>query len=365
MTLRVLHIINGDLYSGAERVQDLLALNLPKFGTEVGVVCVKPDRFPEQRQAVNTPIYLTPMASRFDLRCSSRIAHIIRQDHYRIVHTHTPRAALVGRLAAWLAKVPMVHHVHSPTGRDTGDQWRNRLNWRIEKWSVSGVSRIIPVSASLSRYLINEGFDPAKIRLVPNGVPTPGPLAKRPTPGSQWTVGMIALFRSRKGVDILLRAASLLRSSGKDIRIRAVGPFDSVDYEGQVMTLSDELGMSQHVDWVGFTQDISNELSKMDALVLPSLYGEGMPMVILEAMAMGVPVVASEVEGIPEVLGEGSSGILVPPGDVTALAETLCGLIDDAYDWQVLRRDAYARQSQYFSAESMALGVSQVYRELV
>jgi glycosyltransferase involved in cell wall biosynthesis len=365
MTLRVLHIINGDLYSGAERVQDLLALNLPKFGTDVGVVCVKPDRFPEQRQAVNTPIYLTPMDSRFDLRCSSRIAHIIRQGRYRVVHTHTPRAALVGRIASRLAGVPMVHHVHSPTGRDTGDQWRNLLNWQIEKWSLIGVSRIIPVSASLSRYLINEGFRPAKIRLVPNGVPTPGPLMKRPTPDGHWTVGMIALFRPRKGIDTLLKATSLLRASGKDIYIRAVGPFDSTDYQHQVAALSDKLGMSQNIDWVGFTKDISSELAKMDALVLPSLYGEGMPMVILEAMAAGVPVVASEVEGIPEVLAEGRCGILVPPGDFSALADKLCGLIEGAYDWQALRRDAYARQSELFSAESMARSVSQVYRELI
>lgn len=115
------------------------------------------------------------------------------------------------------------------------------------------------------------------------------------------------------------------------------------------------------IDWVGFAQNVNAEFTKMDILVLPSLFGEGMPMVILEAMATGVPVVASDVEGIPEVLGHGKSGLVVPAGDVKQLADVIAELIDNKYDWRAMREDAYQLQTANFSDYSMAKGVARVY----
>ncbi len=365
MSIRVLHIINGDLYSGAERVQDLLALSLPKLGCDVGVVCLKPGQFVERRQATETPLYPLPMSSRFDISPAIKVAKIIRRERYDLVHTHTPRAALVGQLASRITGSPMVHHIHSPTGRDTEDSRRNRVNWQIEKLSLIGVKRLIPVSSSLSRYLIAEGFDQRRIRVVPNGVPTPGPLLNRRAPSAEWIIGTVALFRPRKGIEILIEALAMLRAEGRRLRIRAVGPFDTPEYESSVMKIADQAGVSADIDWTGFTRDVNAELSGMDLFVLPSLYGEGMPMVILEAMAIGVPVVATDVEGIPEVLEQGRCGLLVPAGSAAALAQAIAGAIDGTHDWQSLRERAWERQSEAFSDLSMARGVAQVYREVL
>ncbi|EGV15979.1 glycosyltransferase [Thiocapsa marina] len=365
MSTRIIHVINGDLYSGAERVQDLLALRLPEQGFEVGFACVKPNKFPEARQAVDAPIHLLPMSSRFDLASGLRLSRIVKKHGYALLHSHTPRAALVGRVAAAFAGIPMVHHVHSPTARCTEDLGRNRLNSLIERLSVGGVRFLIPVSASLARYLREEGFSRERIRVVPNGVPTLGPLSERATPRDHWVIGTVALFRPRKGVEVLIEALALLRAGGRSVRLRAVGSFESADYESVIKGLARRLGVSDAIDWTGFTRDVESQLAQMDLFVLPSLYGEGMPMVILEAMAAGVPVVASDVEGVSEVLEHGRSGLVVPPNDPHTLAKTIAATMDGAFDWDAMRGAGWRRQSDLFSDQSMARGVAEVYREVL
>jgi phosphatidyl-myo-inositol alpha-mannosyltransferase len=363
--VKVLHVITGELYAGAERVQDLLALGLREHGIEVGFACLKPDKFPSRRMAKDAPLHLVPMRNRWDLRRAFDVARIVRSEGYAAIHTHTPRSAMIGRLASVLAGVPMLHHVHSPTVRDSAHALRNRINAGVERLSLLGVSRLIPVSRSLADQLAASGFDPARIRLVPNGVPTPGPLVDKPAPASDWTIGCVALFRPRKGVEVLLDALRTLRSQGHRVRLRAVGPFETEAYEEALRRHVRRLELDDAVDWVGFTPDVDAEFAKMDTLILPSLYGEGMPMVVLEAMAAGVPVVATAVEGVPEVIENGVSGVVVAPGDPSSLATAVGELLGDTPDWQALRRSAYRRQSEHFSARSMSAAVARVYEEVV
>lgn len=365
MTTRILHVINGELYSGAERVQDLLALRLREFGYDVGFACIKPDKFPERRMAKDAALHAVPMSSRFDLGCGLKLARIVHTHGYRLVHTHTPRAALVGRVAALLAGVPMVHHVHSPTARDTEDPLRNRINSAMERASLLGVRRLIPVSRSLAAYLREGGYAPERISMVANGVPTPGPLPDRDAPGKEWVVGSVALFRPRKGIEVLIEALATLRRQGRAVRLRAVGPFETAGYEADIKALVLRLGVEDAIDWTGFTKDVNAEFARMDAFVLPSLFGEGMPMVILEAMAMGVPVIASDVEGIPEVLELGRTGLVVPPADAGRLAIALADLMDGKFDWRAMRSAAYESQTATFSDRSMAEGVAAVYAEVL
>jgi len=103
----------------------------------------------------------------------------------------------------------------------------------------------------------------------------------------------------------------------------------------------------------------------MDVMILPSLFGEGMPMVILEAMATGVPVIASHVEGIPEVLEHGQTGLIVPAGDAPQLAQTIAELIDGKYQWKNMREKAYQIQVANYSDRSMARAVASVYDHIL
>ena len=103
----------------------------------------------------------------------------------------------------------------------------------------------------------------------------------------------------------------------------------------------------------------------MDLLVLPSLFGEGLPMVVLEAMAAGVPVIASRVEGIPEAIRDGQDGLICPPGDPRELAAAIGRFVAREVDWQQVRATAHRRQAERFSDRSMAQGVADVYRRVL
>ncbi|MER2512204.1 MAG: glycosyltransferase [Nitrosomonas ureae] len=358
--IKIMHVINGEFFSGAERVQDVLAIRLPDYGYEIGFCCIKPGKFSACRNST-APIFDTFMKSKFDLAPALEIARIVKQDNYSLLHAHTPRAVLVGRIAAWLSGVPLVHHVHSPTIRDTESVWRNRMNSLIERLSLVGVAQLIPVSKSLEFYLKKQGWSEKRITMVANGVVTPAMLPVRDIPGPEWVIGSVALFRPRKGTEVLIQALANLRQAGRSVRLRAVGPFETMEYERTIKEMADRLGVGDMIDWIGFTQDVNAEFTKMDILVLPSLFGEGMPMVILEAMATGVPVVASDVEGIPEVLEHGKTGLIVPAGDVKKLAAAIADLVDNKYDWRAMREAAYRLQVASFSDYSMAKGVACVY----
>ena len=365
-TIFSLHLINGEHYSGAERVQDLLAKQLPRYGCEVGFVCVKPGKFPSTRESKTTPLVEMPMRGRFDLRVVNRIAEMVRSEDYDLVHAHTPRTALVGRLAARKAGVPFVYHVHSPAGRDSTRWLLNRINATAEWAVVRGADRLIAVSPSVRNYMIERGISEDRIICVPNGVPcAPGMIERRPPASGNWTLGVIALFRPRKGIEVLLEALAVLRSRDVNVRLRAVGGFETPEYEAQIMALADRLGLVDAIDWVGFTRSIGRELSKINLFTLPSLFGEGLPMVVLEAMAAGLPVVASHVEGVPEAVVQRETGLLVEPGSVSQLAHAIEEVITGQVDYQALGKTARQRHAAMFSDTAMAAGVAKAYQAVL
>ncbi len=364
-TERVLHVINGEHFSGAERVQDLLALQLPQFGFEVGFACVKPNRFPGARQSQETKLFETPMRGRFDLGCARRLATVISEERYTLVHAHTPRSVLVGGLAAKWADVPLVYHVHSPTGNDSTHQLQNWVNAKLEHWSIRHSAQLIAVSPSLKRLMEQQGFPPERVAYVPNGVPMIDH-SSRQRPTEIWTLGVAALFRPRKGIEVLLEALAALRSRNVNVTLRAVGPFETPEYEREVMQLVSKLGVGDAITWTGFTQDIAAELCQMDVFVLPSLFGEGLPMVVLEAMAAGLPVVASRVEGVPEAIRHRKDGLLVEAGSVSQLALAIKEIVaGDELSYETMSENARHRHRLCFSDRSMAENVAEVYRKVL
>jgi glycosyltransferase involved in cell wall biosynthesis len=364
-TIGVLHVINGEHYAGAERVQDLLAAGLPECGFHVGFACLKPGRFEEARQYRAAPLVTLPMAHRLDLRAVWRLVAIIRRGGYRLVHAHTPRTAMVGRMAAWAAGVPMVYHVHSPAPHDSTRRWRNRVNALVEWGSLRGRSRLIAVSRSLCQHLVGQGYDPARIAVVHNGVPCLAPVPDRVPPRGVWTLGTVAWVRPRKGIEVLLDALALLRRQGLPVRLRVVGPLETPAYEAKLQAQVGRLGLGDSIDWTGFTTDVPAALRQMDLFILPSLFGEGLPMVVLEAMACGVPVVATRVEGVPEAIRDGREGVLAEPNDAAGLARAILRVVSGELDWAQLRARAIRRQVRSFSARSMAAGVARVYRQVL
>jgi glycosyltransferase involved in cell wall biosynthesis len=359
--VKVVHIITGDLYAGAERVQELLAERLPEFGYEVSFICLKEGTFQQRLQTGRRELSTFAMRSRFDLVLTPlRIAQCVHAIGGQLIHTHTVRGALVGSIVAAITSLPMVHHVHSPTARDTTDGWSNRINALVERVSLMRAGVLIPVSDSLAQHLVMQGHAAGRISTVNNGVPV-GDLRARTESGRALILGMVALIRPRKGIEVLLYAIGRLIELGQPVQLRVVGTFESPDHEQRVLELSAQLGLSEFVEWRGFRSDVLEELQHMDALVLPSLFGEGLPMVVLEAMAVGLPVVASAVEGIPEAIREGHEGLLVPPGDPVALASALMRLATDPSGARGMGVAGRRRQREMFSDIAMAGQVSRIY----
>ena len=362
---KVAHVINGEFYSGAERVQDLLGKCLPSFGYDVSFVCLKPGQFAESRSASVGPIYDLPMRSRLDLWKAKTLADLIKQEKFEIVHAHSPRNAMIGMGAAYLANVPFVYHVHSPTSRDSTHQFRNWVNQRIEQVSVTRAEKLVCVSNSLAAHMKSLGVPESRLAVVHNGVPQVFDVPYRELPVGDWTLGTVALFRPRKGLEVLLEAMAQLRERGHQVRLRAVGRFETPDYEQKIKSLVTQLGLAEAIDWVGFTNDVVSEFAKMDLFVLPSLFGEGLPMVVLEAMATGVPVVATDVEGVTEAIIDGESGIIAIPNDPNNLAQRIESILIGTVDWRAMRRNAMERHAESFSDMAMARGVASVYDEIL
>ncbi|MCU7802748.1 MAG: glycosyltransferase [Candidatus Thiodiazotropha sp. (ex Lucinoma borealis)] len=363
--MKVLHIINGEHYSGAERVQDLLVQKLPKYNIDVYLACIKPNKFLKRCECDISKIVEFPMSSRMDFSQAIKISSFVKKSDINLIHTHTPRTALIGYIASKVSGLPLVHHVHSPTMRDTENNRKNSINASIEKYVMKRSSSIITVSNSLKQYLLNIGLSDNNISVVLNGVKSLKLLPSRDIPHAEWTIGVIALFRPRKGIEILLESLSKIVVDGNQhIKLRAIGEFESEDYKKEIINLTMTLGLSEYIHWVGFSNDIERELGMIDIFILPSLYGEGLPMVILEAMANGVPVISTNVEGVPEAIPSDEYGIVVEPGNPESLSTAIQQLIESEGMWSGIRKRAYKHQLEYLSADAMAKGVADVYTKV-
>jgi glycosyltransferase involved in cell wall biosynthesis len=361
---RVLHLINGEHYSGAERVQDLLAQSLPEIGFDVGFALLKPGHFAERRAAREAPLYLAGMRSRLDLAVARRVSQIVRRERYALVHAHSPRTVLVGLAAARLAGVPLVYHKHCQE-TETPSAVRRWASTTSERFAASRAAKIVAVSQSVAAYLVRQGYDPRQIAVVPNGICPRGPLPARRPPAGTWTLGVVALFRPRKGLEVLLEALALVRGAGHDVRLRAIGSFESPGHEAEIRALVARLGLAESILWRGFCRDVAGELADTDLFVMPSVLSEGLPMAVLEAMAAGVPVIGTRVDGTRDVIRDGIDGVLAEAGNAADMADLIARFIRGRLDWSAMRSCAHARQAGVFSDASMARGVAEVYRSIL
>lgn len=367
--LRVLHVVNGEHFSGAERVQSHLGRCLPSYGIAADFACVKPGKFAamvDQQAGAWGIGHDAAMTNRFDIRAASRVRDLVHQHDYQLLHAHTPRTAMITALAARMTGLPWVYHVHSPAARDSSRMMVNKANAWIERQSLRSCSHLITVSESLRLDCITQGAPESKITVVHNGVPAiRPPRPSTPTIGGKWTIGMIALMRPRKGLEIALQALSILKQRDLDVHLRVIGPYETRVYQSDIQSQIDALAIRDRVEQVGFTDNVPDALARLDAMVLPSLYGEGLPMVVLEAMAAAVPVIATRVEGTPEAVTHGVEGLLATPQDAKSLANSIADLVTGRFDWTQMSENAFETHARKFSDHAMASGTAAVYRQLI
>ncbi len=371
--IRVLHLLNGEHFSGVESVVVGLVRKHDPTSVTPFIVCLIDGALRQQARDLCLPVRVLPMRGRLDLVPAWSLASYVRRNGIDLIHAHTLRANLVGSLAARLAGVPILVSIHSPARHETTHRIRNRVNSALERCLTALTNGYIAVSDDLRREMQAAGVRADLITVVRNGIDVERhgrgrrELLRRElgVGGDEPVVGTIALLRPRKGVEVLLGAVEQLVRLHPKSRFVVCGGGEDSAYVDELLRLRDALSLGDRVRFLGFRRDVPYVLAGLDVFVLPSLFGEGLPMVVLEAMAAGKPVVATRVGGIGEAIVDGETGLLVPPGDPAALAAALAELLTNPDRIRSMGRQGQTRARDLFSDRAMAARTEAVYHRIL
>lgn len=314
---------------GAEAQLVGLATRLQARGWDVGVISmIRPAALGDELRAAGVPVASLGMRRGVpDPRGLLRLASLLRAWRPRILHTHMVHANLLGRVARLLYRVPVL--VSTAHGVEEGGRWRE-WGYRLTDWLCDVTTHVSRAGAD--RY-VRVGAVPAhKVLVVPNGVDTdrfrPDPAARERLRsqlgvGSRFVWLAVGRLEPVKDFPSLLQAFAHLRRDGHDPVLWLVGDGPEAP---RLRAEARELRVEGAVRFWGVRRDVPALMSAADALALPSR-SEGQPLVLLEAAACGLPVVATDVGGVREVVEDGRTGFLVPPGDPEALAGAMARLM--------------------------------------
>lgn len=307
-----------------------------------------------------------------DLLAFGEMYRQIRNGRYTIVHTHSSKAGILGRWAARLAGVPII--VHTPHGHVFYGYYGRALTYLfilLERLTACITDKIITLTEQgIEEYVERRIAPREKFISVHSGVdltrfmePHPDPAMARKQFGLSPlspVVGSVGRFEPIKGYDILLRAAGLLRARQPKVQLLLAGEGEET---ARLKRLAEELQIEDRVVFLGWQQEILEVLSALDLFVLPSR-NEGMGRTLVQAMAMGKPIVATRVGGVPEVLGEGEVGLLVSPDDPAELASAIEQLLTDR---ELARKmgEAGRRRAPAYSAAQMIAKIESLYDTLL
>lgn len=289
-----------------------------------------------------------------------RLVAFLKETRPDVVHAHLPVAGAIGRAACAHLALPLVYTEHS-----VFDAYRpltriaSRMTWN---WQA----RVIGVSEGVSTSLKRNFPGGPPIETIYNGVDTArfsfddeGQASSGGRFGAPFVVGTSAMMRSEKRLDRWVRVASAIHKRSRDVRFLVVG--DGPE-RYRVESLATSLGLGEAISFVGAQQDVRPFLAKMSLYMLSSDV-EGLPIGMLEAMAMGIPAVAPDVGGVSEVLEQGVSGWICPAGDEESLGETCLDALDS--DLKSVGEAAARAVAARFSVDQMVYHYENVYRNVL
>lgn len=343
-------LVSGPAAGGLRRHVDLLAERLPPLGYEVAVAA--PDALRLEAEVPRFAVELgdRPRPAR-DLEALRALRRAAREWKPDLIHCHGAKAALLGLAALGWSRTPVMVTFHNLWG---GGPLTAPLRALLPfaAWSIC-------VSQAVRDSLARSGMRPHCCEVIPNGVdldlffPAPN---RVPPP---FTVAFAGRLTEEKGVPVLLAAAEILAEQGVPLRflIAGTGPL-------QKQVEAHPLRASGMLVYLGQKSDILRVYHAAHALVMPS-HAEGLPMAALEAMACELPVVASRVGGLPEIVGEGKTGLLVPPGDPSALAEALRTLAEHPAVAVAMGVEGRVRVEKEYFLERMLARLDRLYRAVL
>jgi glycosyltransferase involved in cell wall biosynthesis len=349
--LRVLHLDSGASWRGGQRQVLLLALGLRDRGHEPFLIGSPGSPLVEKARAAGLAVAAIPMAADWDVRAARRIRARMRAWGVDLVHAHDARShalamiALLGR-----NEMPLV-----VTRRVPFPPRSVRLKYGAR------VSRFIAISGAVKEAMVAGGIDESRISIVHSGIET---RANAVTPrdwrrelgwGADTVIaGIVGAMTPEKGIDLLATIGSSMPAPARSkTRVVLLGGSQGAVHEAG--------GLIVHS--AGFVSDIDPAIRGLDVLWHPSK-SEGLGTSVIDAMSLGVPPLAFATGGLPEVIEQDTSGILVPPGNVSAFAAAAARLVEDAALRERLGKGAISR-AKAFDAAEMTKGTERVYNGLL
>jgi glycosyltransferase involved in cell wall biosynthesis len=372
--LRVVVLVDQlGLTGGGERVARTLTLHLDRERFD-RVLCVsrwfdEAAAEPAARQALDeldaagVEVLTLPRRSRLGLRAWRPLLERLRSGRVDILHSHKIGSNVWGAALSTISRPP-VFVAHEHTWSYEGNPTRRLLDREL---IARRADAFVCVSNEDRRRMIEiERIDPAKIVYLPNGIP-PLSIPDRPSIREELSIaddapviGAVAILRPQKAVDVLVRASATVRERFPDVQVLVAGHGDQ---RQELERLRAELGLEGTVHFLGPRSDVPALLATFDVAALSSDY-EGAPLVVMEYMAAGLPIVATRVGGVPDLIEDGRSGLLVDRRSPEQLAAALIRLLDDPEAARRLGAAARRRQQAEFSIEVAASRLGALYERL-
>ena len=369
--IRVLHVLATLLPGGTEIsvLRLVSALNPSRYQVEVAWLRGEP-ALAEDFRAAGIDVVPMAMRGKIDPACLLRLRRHVARGRFDVVHTHMDVADFYGALAGRLGGARcVVASKHAP------DEFRTRRTWKrypfmaLERLAYAMEDAVIVVSEAQASFLESaERLPRRKMVVIGHGIDGVSPSASRPVamrapglPAFDPLVGAVGRLSHEKGQVVLLRALPAILAAFPRAGLVLAGDGPS---RPELESEARRLGISEHAVFLGFRGDVPALLGAFDLFVQPSMY-EGFGISLLEAMAAGLPIVASRVGGIPEIVEDGTTGVLVPPQRPEALAAAIVGLLRDRDEARRLGEAAARSARERHSLQSVAAKVDALYREIL
>ncbi len=308
-----------------------------------------------------------------DLVTLVKLIRLIRRLRPHVVHTHTAKAGTLGRLAAWFCRVPViVHTYHGHVFHGYFSPAKTRLFVAIERWLARRTTCLVAVSEQERHDVLALGIGRAgRFTVVPLGLDLDALLhaerrrgelrAELRVPDTDRLVGIVARLVPIKQHERFIEMAARLASQDPRLRFVIVGDGERrAELEGLVAAV----GLSAQTHFLGWRADLDRVYADLDVVVLTSR-NEGSPVALIEAMAAARPIVSTRVGGVPDVVADQTTGLLVPLGDPQALADAVRRVLDDAALAARLGAAARAAVEARYDAQRLLADVDRLYQRLL
>ena len=368
--LHILQTCFSPSWGGLEMQALEISLNLRDRGHTLWLATLPGSRLAEEAQRLHITTLALPVSGYVHPRLVGRLARFLRRENIQIIHCQHSRdiATLVPAMQLSGRPVPIVLSKRMGSSVSKKDLFH--------RYTYRHVRRVLAISNVIHRnVLATTPVTPDRVITFSDAVDlqrfTLSPGQRRFTRNAfgvhEHTVliGFVGRMSPGKGHEELLQAARLLRDRGSTARFLVVGDAShgEEEYARTIRTLAHTLGMQDGVTFAGYRADIPAVMASFDILAFPS-HAESFGVVLIEAMAMGLPVVSTNSDGVVDIVVDGLTGIMVPPRDAGALADGLERLIGDPELRERMGRAGRARAEEHFDREKQIIRLEQLYREL-